>query len=152
MAVLALVVAGAFGSALLRDRNSHSEVESVASRFASALLTYDSGDLDRSRSRIRPLVTDKFFANYDSTLKALAEVNAKAEGRAVEILVGRPQGGRVSAIAVTDSEAQTTNGPRRNSGTHLRLYLVRQEGAWRVDSVVELSPGRSESPPEPAQP
>ena len=147
----ALVAAGAFGSALLRERNARSELEAVSSRFASALLTYDSGDLESSRSRIRPLVTDKFFANYDATLKGLAELNAKAEGKAVEVFVGRPHDGRVSTIAVTESAAQTATGPRRNRGTHLRLYLVRQAGAWRIDSVVELAPGRTEPPGEPSQ-
>ena len=153
-ALVVVVAAGTVASVLLRERSERverTELEASASRIASALLTYDSANLEASRRRMRPLATDKFFANYEATLEALADVNSKAEGSATEVLVGRPRGERVSAVVVTESTAQTPNGPRANRGTYLRLDLVRSEGTWRVDQVIELAAGRSEGaepPPE----
>lgn len=146
MALAAVVAAAAFGSALLRERGVRGELESVTGRFASALLTYDSNDLQQARARIRPLVTDKFFANYDSTLEGLAILNAKAEGKAIEVFVADAGADRASTIVVTDSTAERATGTTTKKGAYLRLYLVRDGGAWKVDSVVELSPGRSERP------
>lgn len=146
MALAAVVTAAAFGSALARERSARSDLESVTRAFAGALLTYDSSDLEEAQSRIRPLVTDKFFANYDSTLQGLAKINAKAEGRATEVFVGERNAQQASTIAVTESTAATPRGPRTNEGSHLRLYLLQEGGNWKVDAVVELSPGRTEGP------
>ncbi len=153
-ALVTVVAAGTVASVLLRERSERAErteLEEVASRFASALLTYDSADLEASRKRMRPLATDKFFANYEATLKALADVNSKAEGRAAEVLVGRPRGSRVAVVVVTDSTAQTANGPRSNRGAYLRLDLVRAEDRWQVDQVIELASGRAEGANPPAE-
>lgn len=143
-----MATTAAFGSALMRERGARADLESVAARFASALLTYDSADLEEAKSRIRPLVTDKFFANYELTLQGLATVNAKAEGRATEVFVAQPGGDQASTIVVTESTAERASGKRTNEGAYLRLYLIRHAGGWKVDSVVELNPGRSEGPAE----
>ena len=152
--MIAVAAAGTVASVLLRERSERVEradLETVSSRFASALLTYDSSDLEISRKRMRPLATDKFFTNYEATLKALAGVNSKAEGKATEVFVGRRRGTGVAVVVVTESTAQTANGPRANRGTYLRLDLVRGGSGWRVDRVIELAAGRSEGaepPPE----
>ena len=154
LVLVAVAAAGTVASVLLRERSERVErtaLEASASRFASALLTYDSANLDASRERMRPLATEKFFTNYEATLKALADVNSKAEGRATEVFVGRPRGNAVGVVVVTESTAQTANGPRSNRGTYLRLDLVRAGEQWRVDRVIELASGRSEGaepPPE----
>ena len=153
-ALVAVAAAGTVASVLLRERSERverTELEAAASRFASALLTYDSRNLDASRERMRPLVTDKFFANYEATLEALADVNSEAEGRATEVLVGRPRGNRAAVVVVTDSTAQTANGPRANRGTYLRLDLLRVGDRWLVDEVIELASGRSEGAEPPPQ-
>ena len=145
--LVAVAAAGTVASVLLRERSERverTELEAVASRFASALLTYDSANLDASRDRMRPLATDKFFANYEATLKALADVNSRAEGRATEVFVGRSRNSGVAVVVVTESTAQTANGPRSNRGTYLRLDLLRAGNGWRVDRVIELAAGRSE--------
>ena len=146
-AVVGVIAAGTVASVLLSERSERAEraaLESASSRFTAALLSYDSSNLDQARDRMRPLATDKFFTNYEATLEALAEVNSKSEGRAVELLVGRARGNRAAVVAVTESNAQTANGPRANRGAYLRLDLVHTDGGWRVDEVVELAPGRSE--------
>lgn len=153
-AVVAVVAAGTVASVLLRERSERverTELEGLASRFTSALLTYDSADLQASRDRMRPLATDKFFANYEATLKALADVNSKAQGRATEVFVGRPRSSRVTVVVVTESTAQTANGPRANRGTYLRLDLLRAGDTWQVDQVIELASGRSEGADPPPQ-
>lgn len=153
-AFVVVAAAATVASVLLRERSERaerSELESVSTRFAAALLSYDSADLDAARGRMRPLATDKFFANYEATLKALADVNSKAEGRATEVLVGRAKGSRAAVVVVTDSTAQTANGPRANRGSYLRLELLLGKDGWRVDQVVELASGRPEGadpPPE----
>ena len=137
-------MAGALGSALLRERGDRDEIRSVSTRFAAALLSYDSADLDGAIERMEPLATERFLANYEATLKALARVNSRAEGRAVEVMVGEPAPQRVAVVVVTESTAHTANGPRASRGAHLRLDLVNQDGRWRVDQVLELAAGRSE--------
>ena len=132
-------------------RAEQEELRAVSSDFAGALLTYDSADLEAARRRVRPLVTDKFFRNYEATLGALAGVQSKAEGRAVETMVGAVSDDRVAVVVVTESDAQTPNGPRANRGTYLRLDLLRQGGKWRVDQVIELAAGRPEGASPPAE-
>ena len=142
------------GSVLLRERSVRAEQEqltSVATEFASALLTYDSADLEAARRRVRPLATDKFFRNYEGTLAALSKVQSKAEGRAVETMVGRVRDNRAAVVVVTESDAQTPNGPRANRGTYLRLDLLHEGGRWKVDQVVELASGRPEGASPPAE-
>ena len=154
VALIGVVAAATVASVLLRERSERverAELESVSSRFAAALLTYDSSNLELARNRMRPLATDKFFANYEATLTALAEVNSRADGRAREVLVGRPRGERVTVVVVTDSTAQTANGPRASKGTYLRLDLLLGKGGWKVDQVVELASGVSEGATPPAE-
>ena len=148
-ALLGIVAAVTFGSALSRERKVADDLEVVAREFTAALLTYDSSDLEASRKRVRPLVTDKFFANYESTLNALATVNSRAAGRATEVLLSEPHDEKAAVVVVTESRAETANGPRASTGAYLRLDLVRSGGKWRVDSVLELAPGQLEgaSPP-----
>jgi hypothetical protein len=149
-----VAAAATVASVLLRERSvraEHEALTSVASEFAGALLTYDSGDLDAARRRVRPLVTDKFFRNYEATLGALANVQSKAQGRAAETMVGAVRGDRVAVVVVTESDAQTPNGPRANRGTYLRLDLLRQDGKWKVDQVIELAAGRPEGAYPPTQ-
>lgn len=151
-ALLGVVAAVTFGSALGRERKTASDLEFVSREFTAALLTYDSADLEAARERVRPLVTDKFFSNYEATLTALASVNARAAGRATEVMLGEPREERAAVVVVTESRAETPNGPRASTGAYLRLDLVRSAGTWRVDAVVELSPARLEGaspPPDP---
>ncbi|HUR48668.1 MAG TPA: hypothetical protein VMY88_03925 [Acidimicrobiales bacterium] len=153
-AFVGVVAAVTIASVLLGERSERVEradLEEAAGDFAVALLSYDSANLEAARARMRPLATDKFFANYEATLAALAEVNSKAEGRASEILVGRTKAGRAAVVVVTESTAQTANGPRANRGTYLRLELVLRAGGWRVDQVVELAAGRSEGAEPPSE-
>lgn len=153
-AVVTVIAAGTLASVLLRERSERAEraeIEAAASRFASALLTYDSADLEAARKRMRPLATEKFLTNYEATLTALAGLDSKAAGRATEVFVGTRRDSRVAVVVVTESTAETANGPRANRGTYLRLDLVWADDRWRVDQVVELASGRSEgaAPPSP---
>lgn len=146
-AFVGVVAAVTVASVLLGERSERAErreIEAASGDFAAALLSYDSSNLEAARTRMRPLATSKFFANYEATLAALAKVNSRSEGKASEILVGRPRSGRVTVVVVTDSTAQTANGPRTNKGSYLRLELVRDGDGWRVDQVLELASGRSE--------
>jgi hypothetical protein len=151
LALIAVVAAGTFGFALQRERTTGSEVEATARRFAQALLTYDSGSLDQARDRVRPLVTDGFFKNYEGTLAALAEVNSSAEGKATEVFLDLKSADRAAAVVVTDSTATSAAGPSRTQGSYLRLDLVSQGGRWRVDKVVELFAGRRQGPVPPRE-
>ena len=147
LAFVALVAAGTVASVLLSERSVRAEQEelrAVSADFASALLTYDSADLKAARDRVRPLVTDKFFRNYEATLEALATVQSKAEGKALETMVGPVRGNRAAVVVVTRSDAQTPNGPRANRGTYLRLDLLHDGGKWKVDQVLELASGKPE--------
>ncbi len=152
--LIAVVAAAIVASVLLGERSERverAELESVSTRFAEALLTYDSSNLELARNRMRPLATEKFFKNYEGTLQALADINSRADGRATEVLVGRPRDNRVTVVVVTDSTAQTPNGPRAQRGTYLRLDLVLGEGGWQVDQVIELASGRSEGAAPPTE-
>lgn len=154
LAFVVIVAAATVASVLLRERSVRAEREeltTVSTQFAAALLTYDSANLDASRRRIRPLSTDKFFKNYEATLAALASVQSKAQGRAVETMVGAVRENRAAVVIVTESDAQTPNGPRANRGTYLRLDLVREGDRWRVDQVIELAAGKPEGATPPAE-
>lgn len=136
------MAAATFGAALVRERSTTTGVEEAARTFTAALLTYESADLEASRRRVRPLVTEGFFRNYEATLEALAAVNSAASGKATEVFVDLQAGDRASAIVVTDSTATSNGQPRATTGSYLRLDMVRRDGAWKVDSVLEIAAGR----------
>lgn len=135
----------------MRERSTTTGVDRAAREFTTALLTYDSTDLEAARKRVRPLVTDRFFKNYDSTLAALAAVNSQASGKATQVFVDLAAGDRAAAVVVTESTAASNGQPRRSVGSYLRLDLVRQDGDWKVDAVLELSAGRQDAPPTPPE-
>lgn len=148
IALGAVVAAATFGFALNRQGAPLAAVEETARSFTEALLTYDSDELAEARTRIRPLVSERFFANYDTTLSALAAVNSSAEGSATEVFVRLTASEAASAVVVTDSTAETASGRARTSGSYLRLDLIRAGGQWRVDRVVELFAGSHDEDPD----
>ncbi len=144
---MAVVAAATLGSALSRQGAVEGAVEETARRFTAALLTYDSDELAEARSRMRPLATDRFYANYEKTLVALAEVTGSAVGSATEVFLDISGPETASAVVVTHSVAQTAVGTARTTGSYLRLDLVKDEGRWKADAVVELFAGtRKETP------
>lgn len=145
VALAGVVAAATFGSVLVRERSTESGLETASRSFVAALLSYDVADLDSAKDRMRPLATDRFYETYESTLTALAEVNARSEGRATQIFVAEVTGDKAATVVMTDSRAETGSGARTSTGSYLRLDLRRSGGSWRVDAVVELAPGRTEA-------
>lgn len=165
MAVLAAALAAAVAVAALQtvrlaDRDDRIEelarldatrrdVALGASRFAAALLSYDHGDLERTRSEVLDLATDGFAATYDSAFARgleplITELEATAEAEVREVYVAEVTADRARAIVVADSSVRSSNQLRRLIGAYLEMDLVRVDGRWLVDAVTPLT-ARDES-------
>jgi Mce-associated membrane protein len=154
LAVLAAVLA----SKLESERSRHHDVEEVAGRFATALLTYDHEHLDDAKRRVLALSTGKFRREYEQAFTAgldvlIRETKATSSGTVTDVFVGGVEQDTASAIVVANAVSEGTAGTRRSVASYIQLELVRVSGAWRVDGVTNLNFGQnSEAEGLPAAP
>jgi hypothetical protein len=130
-------------SQLQASKDTRSAVEQVASRFASAVLTYDYRNLDKTKQAVLALSTGKFRTDYDQNFAGLSALFTTTKGQSTatvkDVFVSGIQNDTASAIVVLDERGQGTSGQRLNVDWYLRLSLVKVRGNWRVDDLINLN-------------
>jgi hypothetical protein len=139
---MAVVAAGQHRQ-LQRTRDTRSGIENIASRFASAVLTYDYRDLDKTKQAVLGLSTGKFRTDYEQNFTGLSALFTSTKGQSTatvkDVFVSGVENNTASAIVVLDERGQGTSGQRLNVDWYLRLSLVKVQGTWRVDDLINLN-------------
>ncbi|MCU1448176.1 MAG: hypothetical protein JWP02_346 [Acidimicrobiales bacterium] len=137
------VVAAGQHSQLQRTRDTRASVENIASRFASAVLTYDYRELDKTKQAVLGLSTGKFRTDYEQNFTGLSALFTSTKGQSTatvkDVFVSGVENNTASAIVVLDERGQGTSGQRLNVDWYLRLSLVKVQGTWRVDDLINLN-------------
>jgi Mce-associated membrane protein len=137
------IVAASQHRQLQRTRDTRAAVESVGSRFASAVLTYDYRDLEKTKRAVLGLSTGKFRTDYEQNFSGLSALFTSTKGQSTatvkDVFVSGVENNTASAIVVLDERGQGTSGQRLNVDWYLRLSLVKVQGNWRVDDLINLN-------------
>jgi len=156
--VVAAVFAAQQHHQLQQSKDARAGVEQVASRFASAVLTYDYRDLDKTKQAVLTLSAGKFRTDYEQNFGGLSALFTATKGQSTatvkDVFVSGIQNSTATAIVVLDERGQGTSGQRLNVDWYLRLSLVKVKGNWRVDDLINLNfAGQGASPvPAPSTP
>jgi len=157
LAVLAvLFLAGTVAMAVLAA-HEHSRVsstvdnrtaaEQVASRMASALVTFDYTKLDRTKATVISLATGKFRKEYEQAfggLQALlTQTKARSTGVVKDVFLSSINDNTTTAVVQLDQTVEGSFGNRRQLDSYVQLSLVKVSGHWRVDDVTNLNFGQS---------
>jgi len=139
---------------LQRSKDARAGVEQVASRFASAVLTYDYRDLDKTKNAVLALSTGKFRTDYEQNFGGLSALFTATKGQSTatvkDVFVSAIDKDTATAIVVLDERGQGTSGQRLNVDWYLRLSLVKVKGKWRVDDLINLNFAGQGAQPVPA--
>jgi hypothetical protein len=157
--VVAAIFAASQHRQLQQSKDARAGVEQVASRFASAVLTYDYRDLDKTKNSVLALSTGKFRTDYEQNFPGLSALFTTTKGQSTatvkDVFVSAIAHDTATAIVVLDERAQGTSGQRLNVDWYVRVSLVRVQGQWRVDDLTNINqtgavPGQT--PPTTAPP
>ncbi len=128
---------------LQQSRDARAGVEQVSSRFASAVLTYDYRDLDKTKKAVLALSTGKFRTDYDQNFSGLSALFTTTKGQSTatvkDVFVSAIEHDTATSIVVLDERGQGISGQRLNVDWYLRLSLVKVKGQWRVDDLINLN-------------
>lgn len=120
------------------------EVRLAAGRFSERFLTYEDSDFETWRDEVLELATGGFaeeFAEAESGLRVFFEEGARdAVARVTDVFVAEEERGTVEVIVAYD-RVVTGGGEDRfsESDRYLLLSLIRVDGEWRADNVVDLA-------------
>ncbi|HVF75763.1 MAG TPA: hypothetical protein VM938_11995 [Acidimicrobiales bacterium] len=151
LSVALAALAAVLASRLESERSRRNDVEEVAGRFATALLTYNHENLDESRERVLALSTGKFREEYEQAFKGgldvlIKETKATSAGTVTDIFIGPVEDNTAKAIVVANATTEGTTGTRRSVASYIQLVLVHVGGEWRVDGVTNLNFGQGTTP------
>jgi hypothetical protein len=149
--VVAAIFAASQHRQLQQSKDARAGVEQVASRYMSALLTYDYRDLDKTKRSVLALSTGKFRTDFEQNFSGLAALftTTKAQSTATikDVFVSSIDHDTATAIVVFDQRSQGTSGSRLNLDGYVRASLVKVQGGWRVDDLMNISPpGQAPTP------
>ena len=154
--VVAAIFAAQQHRQLQQSKDARAGVEQVASRFASAVLTYDYRDLNKTKQSVLALSTGKFRTDYDQNFGGLSALFTATKGQSTatvkDVFVSAIQHDTATAIVVLDERGQGTSGQRLNVDWYLRLSLVKVKSDWRVDDLINLNFAGQGASPVPTAP
>ena len=152
--VVAAIFAAQQHRQLQQSKDARAGVEQVASRFASAVLTYDYRDLDKTKNAVLALSTGKFRTDYQQNFGGLSALFTATKGQSTatvkDVFVSGIEHDTATAIVVLDERGQGTSGQRLNVDWYLRLSLVKVKSKWRVDDLINLNFAGQGAQPVPA--
>ncbi|YCK40307.1 hypothetical protein ACNF49_41470 [Actinomadura sp. ATCC 39365] len=145
-AVLQWVDASRARDALARlegERALRLEVSGAASAFSQALLSYDYKDLQSTRSTLSAQATGDFQATYDAAFggamsQVIVKLKAVSQAKVREVYLADADEATAHAIVVVDQQVNTAQAIRSVKDSHLKITLVKQKGAWKVQDVTVL--------------
>lgn len=148
--VIAVLVAGALAVlaafALTASDDSgdgDQEVRLAAGRFAERFLTFDHDELDAWQEDVLALSTSGFAEEVEEVESGLRTLIADSELDAVtqvtDIFIGQIERGSVEVVVVYDRELRGGGPGRTESDRYMQLAMVRIDGDWLVDNVIDLA-------------
>jgi len=139
LAVLAVVALTADGGGADDDR----DVRLAAGRFTERFLTFRHDGLDEWEQDVRRLSTPGFGEEVDEvreSLRALiSDGRLDAETQVVDVFVGEEDRGAIGVVVVYDRTVVGEDVDREETDRYLQLGLVRIDGAWLVDEVIDIA-------------
>lgn len=131
------------------------EVRLAAGRFSERFLTFEHDELDVWKQDVLALATGGFaeeVEEVESGLRTLiAESELDATTQVTDIFTGEVERGAVEVVVVYDRELRGGGPGRSESDRYLQLTMLRIDGEWLVDDVIDIaSAGAAEGAVEPA--
>jgi hypothetical protein len=137
LAVVALANGGGGGGESDRD------VRLAAGRFAERFLTFEHDALDGWKSDVLALSTRGFAEEVEEVESGLRQLIADSEldatTQVTEIFVGEQERGAVEVVVVYDRRLRGGSGERAETDRYLQLAMIRIDGTWLVDNVVDIA-------------
>lgn len=123
--------------------DADTEVRLAAGRFAERFLTFRHDALDEWERDVLALSTRGFaeeVEEVESSLRALiGEEELDATTRVTDVFVGEEERGAVGVVVVYDRTVASSDGDRTETDRYAQLSLVRIDGEWLVDNVVDIA-------------
>lgn len=123
--------------------DDHQDVRLAAGRFAERFLTFQHDELDAWKQDVLSLTTSGFAEEVEEVESGLRTLIAESELDAVtqvtDVFVGEVDRGAVEAVVVYDRELRGGGPVRTESDRYLQVAMVRIDGEWLVDNVVDLA-------------
>jgi len=138
--VLAVLLAGT------EEGADDGDLRQAAGRFAEAMVTYDHRDPAAHREAVLAGATGSFRTQYAEAFDAglgelITSLSATSTGTVEDVYVTEIDAGQALAIVVVDITTRSDAGDRVLDDVYMRLTMVRVEGKWLVDEVVDLTFG-----------
>lgn len=155
LAVLA-VVALVSGDRAGGSGDDQREVRLAAGRFSERFLTFEHDELDVWKQDVLALATGGFAEEVEDVESGLRTLIAESELDAVtqvtDLFVGEVERGAVEVVVVYDRELRGGGPGRSESDRYLQLSMLRIDGEWLVDNVIDIaSAGGVGEPVTPAE-
>lgn len=139
LAAFALVSSGDAGGGSDDDQ----AVRLAAGRFAERFLTFEHDELDAWQDDVLLLSTSGFAEEVEEVESGLRTLIAESELDAVtqvtDIFVGQVERGAVEVVVVYDRELRGGGPGRTETDRYLQLAMVRIDGDWLVDNVLDIA-------------
>ncbi len=143
LAVLAVVGFTMDSGGRTGDQASDQDIRLAAGRFAERFLTFDHDHIDEWKQEVLALSTGGFakeVADVESGLRRLIADNAlDANTQVTDIFVGQPERGAVEVVVIYDRDLSGTAGTRSEDNRYMQLSMVRVDGQWLVDNVIDVA-------------
>lgn len=150
LAMVALAVDGGDGD------GQADEARLAAGRFAERFLTFEQDAIDEWKAGVLALSTGGFSEEVDEVEEGLERLISEAEldatARVTEIFIGQVDDGQVSAVLLYDRELQGAAGSRSESDRYMQLRLLRVDGEWLVDDVLDIATADGSTATAPSAP
>lgn len=143
------IVAAGLARDLHRERDDRRAAESVASRFASRLLTYDYNALDATKASVLRLSTGRFHSEYEQAFSGLNQLITATKGRSSavvkDVFSSEIEGSTATAVVVLDQSVTGVSGTQRRLDAWIEASLVKAGSRWLVDDVTNLNFGQTQA-------
>lgn len=131
------------------DRSLRLEVTHAAWAFGQALLSYDYQDLQKTRTALTAMATGDFLATYDEAFggamaQVIVKLKAVSQANVREVYLADADEGSAHAIVVVDQQVKTSEAIRSVKDSHLKITLVKQQGAWKIQDVTVLGAAKED--------
>ncbi|MFI6598515.1 hypothetical protein ACIBHX_19830 [Nonomuraea sp. NPDC050536] len=131
------------------DRTLRLEVTHAAYSFGQTLLSYDYQDLQKTRTALTAMATGDFLATYDEAFggamaQVIVKLKAVSEANVREVYLADADEGSAHAIVVVDQQVKTSEAIRSVKDSHLKITLVKQQGAWKIQDVTVLGAAKED--------
>lgn len=136
LAVIALTSSGGGGNDDERDARR------AAGQFTERFLTFEHDDLDQWKADALSLSTGGFAGEVEEVeaglRRLIGESELDARTQVTDVFIGEVDRGSVSAVVLYDRSI-TGPQPRSENDRYLQLDLIKVDGVWLVDHVIDIA-------------